>query len=196
MFRRSADLIARFAAHVEQRDNSQGALTVIFILLVVFTSWTNAVSSEGPQTHFSAEDSSVRQPVPIPDGVLTLLREDEAVRTALASEGISPGSIPQSWFSASALHLSDSKDPDLIVMGEGVLRGSNVTTFWVFLASPSGYKLVLTAPANHLIVKSTRSKGRRDIELTSMTAAQISTVLLRFDGELYVKHSASSKAIE
>jgi hypothetical protein len=175
-------------------------IKIVSILLVVFSFWTKAGASEEPhpsaQTHFSAEDSSVKRPVPIPNSVLTVLREDEAVRIALANEGIGAGNIPLSWFSASAIHLSDSKHLDLIVMGEGVLRGSNVTTFWVFCAAPSGYKLVLTAPAHDLIVKNARWKGRRNIELTSMTAVQASTVLLRFNGERYVKHTATSKVIQ
>jgi hypothetical protein len=143
------------------------SIKIVFILLVGFSFWTETVASEGShssaQTHFSAEDSSVRQPVPIPNSVETVLREDEAVRLARANEGVSTGNVSPSWFSASAIHLNDSKDLDLIVIGEGALRGSNVTTFWVFCATPSGYKLVLTAPAHDLIVKNTRWKGRRDI---------------------------------
>jgi hypothetical protein len=175
-------------------------IKIVFILLVVFSFWTESLAGEGShpsaQTHFSAEDSSVRQPVAIPNSVLTVLREDEAVRIALANDGISAGNLPRSWLSASATHLSNSKELDLVVMGEGALRGTNITTFWVFCATAGGYNLVLTAPAHDLIVKNARSNGHRDIELISMTAVQVSRVLLRFNGERYVKRTATSEAIQ
>jgi hypothetical protein len=75
------------------------------------------------------------------------------------------------------------------------LRGANVTTFWVFHAALGGYKLALTASAHDLIVKKDRRKGHHSIELVSMTATYVSTVLLRFDGERYVEYKATSKAI-
>jgi hypothetical protein len=169
-------------------------------LFTVLIFWTETLESKGfypsEQRHFSAEDISVEKPVPIPDSVLTILREDEMVRIALANESIAAENIPLSWFSASAIQLSSPKNVDIVVMGEGSLHGSNVTTFWVFCATPHGYKLVLTAPAHDLIVKSTRWKGHRDIELTSMTAVQTSTVLFRFDGERYTKRTVRSKPIQ
>ena len=127
---------------------------IAFTLLGVLIFWTETVESKisdpSVQLHFSAEDARVEKSVPIPDDVLAILREDEIVRIALANESISPKTTPLSWFSASAVHLSTDKNVDLIVVGEGSLHGSNVTTFWVFCTTASGYKLVLTAPAHDL----------------------------------------------
>jgi hypothetical protein len=147
------------------------------------------------QLHFSAEDARVEKPVPIPESVLAVLRTDEMVRVALANENISAEKIPLSWFSASAIHLSSSERAGLVVMAEGPLHGSNVTTFWVFCATARGYKLVLTGLAHDLTVKNTRWKEHRDIVLASMTAAQISTVSFRFEGERYAEYKTKSGLI-
>lgn len=109
---------------------------------------------------------------------------------------MSPTDLPSSWFLASEIHLSNANRPDLVVIGRPPISGANVTTFWVFFNELGGYKLVLVAPAHDLIVKKALWKRVRDIELASMTAVQISTVLLRFNGKRYVEHSATSKAIQ
>jgi hypothetical protein len=80
-------------------------------------------------------------------------------------------------------------------MGVGPLRAANVTPFWVFSATARGYELVIMAPAHDLIVRNTWWKGYRDIELVSLTAAEISTVLVRFDGERYKEYKARSEHI-
>jgi hypothetical protein len=147
------------------------------------------------QVDFSAEDSGVKKPVAVPEVVMDILRKDKGVLNILESENISAEKLPASWFSAATIHLSTPEQKDLVVMGTGPLRGANVITFWVFCAVRRGYKLVMTAPAHDLTVKNTRWKGHRDIELTSMTVARISTVLCRYDGKRYEGYKAASKMI-
>jgi hypothetical protein len=172
------------------------------VTLLVALTFCGAGTSEGKDSHsseqlqFSAADAGVDRPVPMPQGVWNVLRTDELVRDTLKGEDISPEKIPLSWFSVSAIHLSSSKKVDFVVMGEGPLRGANVIPFWVFCATARGYAMVLTAPAFELDVKNTRWKGHRDIELSSLTAVQMSTVSLRFDGERYVEYRSTSEPIK
>ena len=140
------------------------------------------------QSEFSAEDAAVKKPVSIPEDVLAMLRKDKTVQSALLDQNIGPENLPASWFSASAIHLSGAKATDLVVVGEPPLVGGNVTLFWVFCATADGHELVLTAPAHNLMVKNKQWKGHREIELASMTAVQISTVLCRFDGKRYTEY--------
>jgi hypothetical protein len=147
------------------------------------------------QRHFSAEEARVKNPAAIPEDVLAILEEDEGVRDVLEHENAPAEKAPLSWFSASAVHLNGSPRVDLVVMAIGPLRGANVTTFWVFRATPHGYELVMTAPAHDLGVMNTRSKGYRDIELTSLTAVQVSSVLCRFDGKRYAAYRTRSEPI-
>ena len=171
------------------------AVLVVLMICVAEAAGGKGVHSSA-QFHFSAEDAGVGKPVSIPEDVLAALRMDETIRSAMANENISSEKIPPSWLSASAIHLSTPEKSDLVVMAEGPLKGSNVTTFWVFCATAHGYRLALTAPAHDLLVMSVSWKGYRNIELKSITAAQISTVLLRFDGELYKEAQVESEPIQ
>jgi hypothetical protein len=174
--------------------------TAVALLVLLILLGGRIADCRGPraseQVDFSAEDTSVKKPVPMPKAVWDILKADGPVPDTLEREHISPHTIPASWFLVSAIHLSSAQKPDYIVMGEGPLRGANVIPFWVFCATDSGYALVLTAPAFGLTVKSTRWKGHRNIELDSATAVQISTVLLRFDGERYVEYQSKSEPIK
>ena len=171
---------------------------VAFInVLVLFSAgfaWEQSHSNE--QRHFSAEAGDTRAPKPLPQSVFTILKKDEHVRSVLEDQNIQPDRVPLSWFSAATVHLSNPKKADFVVMGEGPLRGANVVTFWVFQSTAHGYRLVLTAPAHDLIVKSTRCKGYDDIALISATARQTSTILYRFNGERYTEYKSESEAIK
>jgi hypothetical protein len=140
------------------------------------------------QTHFSAEDDRVEKPAAIPRDVLTVLSQDNMVRAELENENISAEKLPQSWFAASAIHLTHSAEIDLIVVAVGPVRGANVTMFWVFRSTPHGHELVLTAGGHDLQVKSTSWKGYRDIELLSVTMQKLNTVLYKFNGKRYVHY--------
>jgi len=177
--------------------NSPRIVAVLLAFLVTCNPGTTLGKAAQPseQRHFSAEEDGVKKPIPIPEAVLATLKQDEHICSVLEYENISAEKIPASWFSASAIHLSRPEQTDLVVMEVGPLRGANVITFWIFSATTHGYRLVLMAPAHDLIVKNTRWKGYREIELVSMTALEISTVLVRFDGERYNKYKARSEHI-
>jgi hypothetical protein len=158
------------------------------------SSTQHAYSSE--QRVFSAEDTQVKRPVELSRDVLALLQKDKLVQSVMENQDPPAENLPPSWFSASAVHLSSARSTDLIVVGQPPVSGGNVAMFWVFCATDHGYELVMTAPAHALRVKNTRWKGHRDIELTSMTVGQISTVLCRYDGKQYVKYKTRSEKIE
>jgi len=148
------------------------------------------------QLAFSAEDDAVKKPVAIPQDVLAILVKDKMVSRELENENLPAEKIPLSWFSASAIHLSNSNKTDFVVMARGPLAGGNVVTFWVFRGTPHGHELVLTAPMHDLIVKNTRWNGYRDVEFASMSAAKISTVLCRFDGKQYKEYKSKLENIQ
>jgi hypothetical protein len=145
------------------------------------------------QTRFSAEDEAVQHPVEIPEDAWKLLQADESVRNSLEGEKLSVEQLPRSWFSAAAVHLHDAATSDLIVEGEGLLRGANVNPFWVFVRTGKGLKLAMMIPAHDLILGSQRYRGYKMIEAASMNCCTVFTWRLRFDGERYVKASQSSQ---
>ena len=166
----------------------------------VLVNWRSAQAGQPTtreQTHFSAEDMSVQRPVAIPRDLLTILKEDESVQHVLndydpRTELKEP---PDSWFSASVIHLRDKDQTDFVVVGEGPLAGANMVTFWVFVATPNGYKLVLNAPAHDLEVNRRRWNHYREIEMSAETAVVFSSVLYRWDGTRYVNFRAESHEI-
>jgi hypothetical protein len=137
------------------------------------------------QRHFSVEAAGVERPVPIPNDVLAILREDESVRSLLDDQGISTDKLPSTWFSASSVHLGDSSETDMVIKGEEPITGANVTTFWVFVATPRGHELVLTTVAHDLLVRNERKNGRPEIQTMSATALKATIVSFRFNGRRY-----------
>jgi hypothetical protein len=170
---------------------------VLFALLVMCVPAPSAGKEPHPseQLVFSAEESEVKKPVALPHDVLAILQQDEMVRNALEDEGLPPKKLPPSWFSGSEIHLSNSRNADIVVVANPPLAGGNMTTFWVFCATAQGYKLVLRAPAHTLRIENMRRRGHRDIDLISATAVEVSTVLCRFDGEKYAGYKTSSERI-
>lgn len=167
------------------------------LLLIVFSIGYMARAaapglSKAEQTQFSAEDEGVKLPVVMPDDVRRLLDKDDNLSDELKSNEPPLTHAPSSWFSTSEIHLAGPEEKDLVVMAIGELRGANVTRFWIFRPTLSGHELIFYAPVHSLIVKRTRAKGYREIELFSATAIEWSTVTLRFDGKKYVQYRERS----
>ena len=154
------------------------------------------LTSSSLQTQFSAEDTGVEKPVVIPEEVMVILRQDEGVRNALKYENVPADKPPASWFSASEVHLRGSAQDDLVVLGEGDLRGANVITFWIFRDTDHGHELVLMAHAHDLIVRKNRWNEYREIEISGETAEEFTSVLFRFDGKRYAEYREKSEHIK
>lgn len=144
------------------------------------------------QTEFSAEEEGVHKPVAVPPDVMSILKQDEWVRSTLNSERIPADKLPVSWFSASEIHLSTSPRADLVVVGEPPLNGGNVAGFWLFIATSHGYKLGLKQSAHDLTIKKTRRNGYREIEASAESAITFYSALFYFDGDQYVKRSGKT----
>lgn len=159
--------------------------SAVLLLPFVFGAATiaEAQNHRPEQRQFSAEDESVRNPMPIPESVRRILAADEMVRDAASFNHIAPEDFPEAWFSASAVHLGSANEQDLILVGRGPMLGADITQFWVFRATTREYRLVLQAGAHDLIVLNKVRNEFREIELLSATASAARTVPLRFDGE-------------
>ena len=138
--------------------------------------------------HFSAEDEGVKNAVPIPEDVWSLLKQDGDVLEVLKHQSPTATTPPRTWFSAAFVHLHGAIGNDLVVQGEGPMMGANVTEFWVFAETSRGPKLVLRIPAHDLLIRETESGGYRIIEASAITAAaHVSTLTYKFDGNHYVR---------
>ncbi len=141
------------------------------------------------QTHFSAEEPKINRPIAIPEDVMAILGKQEVVEQELENRGLRPESLPNAWFSGSAVHLSRMNEPDLIVVANVPVSGANTTMFWLFRSTTNGHELILAAGAHDLIVKKKGRKGFRDIRTYSVIMMHATTLSYRFDGTKYTLFS-------
>jgi len=179
-----------------QFERNRWVVRVLVFLTMCGSGWAKGERYHPlEQTEFSAEDASVHNPIEIPRAVMTILGKDHWVHNALENESIPSEKLPPSWFSASTIHLGSANELDLVVVGEGPLAGANVVTFWLFLATPHGYELVLTQSAHDLTIETTRHKGYRDIEASTESAITFCSALFKFDGNTYSKRSGKTEQL-
>lgn len=147
------------------------------------------------QLLFSAEDETFDHPLPIPRGVLEILRKDTQVLQYLEAVKKSPDELTGRPFLASQVHLDGPDELDLIVMGIDRLRGANVATFWVFRSLNNQFELVLKITAHGLRVETSRWKGLRNIEAGTVTGSKVYIDVHKFDGTRYKLYHSKSTAM-
>jgi hypothetical protein len=170
-------------------------LTSPLILAQIGTPRAVSGVAAAEQRSFSAEDENVRRPIPLAPEIARILAKDPGVREIIKNQDLSPAELPPSWFLASEVHLNGPKEKDVLVIGQGPIQGANITAFWVLRPGPDGFELILNTYAHDLIVKDTRSRGYRDIQVMRATAVQVSTTLYKFDGGSYKVSTESSSRI-
>jgi hypothetical protein len=166
-------------------------IPLILVCLYCLEAEAQRGSKSHEQLHFSAEDETVHRPADIPQDAWKILQKDSYVQNVIENENLTAEQLPRSWFLASAVHLDGPQENDLLVIANDKLAGGNVVTFWLFMQTPKGIKLVLTAPAHDLFIKSSRSHGHRDIIMAGITE-----VILRYDGNQYRVSSSSNQLIQ
>jgi hypothetical protein len=165
----------------------KGKSIALLLLSVPAFSQTPRHQQQAPQhlLRFSAEDAPSAKAVAIPQNVWRVLKEDQNVQTVLMNDDPPLSEPPRSWFAGFPVKLRGEAASDLVVQGEDRLLGANVTTFWVFLQTPSGPKLVLTLPAHDLTIMPTRWHGYRKIAAAAATAVRAWSTTFCFDGSRY-----------
>ena len=140
------------------------------------------------QATFGAE-IEIDHPVPIPNGVLQVLRKDKRNQQLLKQD---PHRIAASSFVASKIHLNDDGRPDLIVGASDVrLLGANLAPFWVFVDTGRGHRLVLRTHTLVLDILKSRTEGHRNIRAIETTAVEATGTIFTFRNGKY--HALSSR---
>jgi hypothetical protein len=145
---------------------------------------TEPSQNKDSQAIFEAEEP-IRLPVPVPDDVLQILRQDERNQKRLA-QGQTPSDMPASWFVGSRIDLNDDGLPDLVVMAANPhLLGANIVPFWIFRNTQQGHQLALHAMTLGLEVMKTKTRGYRNIRTTEVAAGEIFDTVYLFNGSEY-----------
>lgn len=132
------------------------------------TKWQTTFNVEEPVTH----------PLIISQGILDSIRKSDRPVPQTCFE------TPTECFVASSISINTDEFVDVLVMGQGVLLGANITPFWVLQGTPSGFQPVLSASAFELVIGDDKD-GSREIYLVSLTAEKIITKTFRLSGEKY-----------
>ena len=135
------------------------------------------------QRLFNRIDRPVERPVAVPPPIVQFLSRDQHIAEILESQSLLPEQLPPAWFRASEVHLAGPGERDILIIGAGPVPGANVTTFWIFRPTGTGYEPLLNgAPALALEIMKRRTNGYRDIKLSSATAMEVSTTGVPISG--------------
>lgn len=139
----------------------------------------------GEQTTFSAEEDKFEHPVPLNESAKKALASEQGIADVLKDEKLSVETMPEDWFTASEVHLSNPAEVDLVVMGNHIARGAYTSAFWVLRKSPEGYRVVFRNDAHDLQLLDTKTSGLRNILTDVITLRYGSTAEYAFDGTTY-----------
>jgi hypothetical protein len=148
------------------------------------------------QRHFSAADTSVSNPAPIPPAVMAILAQDELVKALRPAPGTAASeALPPNWFLASQVPLASPGEGGLIVIGTGPLTGPNIVMFWLFRLNGGHPQLLLRTGGHDLILLPSHSHGLADVETESVTTQRSNEYLFHFDGRTYQLAHESSRRV-
>jgi len=140
-------------------------------------------------------ESPVVRPVNLPGDALRVMKQNKTV-PACFEDGQSKDDIPETWFIASDIHLSDSNETGLVVMPRSpdgaCLLGAHTMPFWILLKRGGKYTVALEANVLTLRALSSVSHKYRDIETTAENLNETTKWLYRFDGEKYILNKKTS----
>jgi len=176
----------------------RGVCRIIFCLAVAFSLVASVCAQKRKsvrrgeaQTYFGFEEQ-VKKPVKLPEDALALLihlNKEELDRCFESDE--EKGAKPDDssvYFAASEIDLNGDGRADLIVQPNPktyCLQRNSGIPFWIFVNGRTGYKLVYNDFAYDLGVLRTRTKGYRDIEISSHTIGENYIMKLKFNGSEY-----------
>jgi hypothetical protein len=133
---------------------------------------------------FSDGEFPVTCPTVLPPGARRVLASVPYLRGTMRYEGVRD--LPADWFSATYVHLGPAGERDLLAIGKGPLLGANVGPIWVLRPMRTGWTIIVDgAPVLGVKISEHRTNGYCDLVISNVTAGQVYTGILRFDGRVY-----------
>lgn len=167
---------------------------LVFLSLAVPVSFTQGVKARPVEQSSFCEDQPLDKPVPVPRGVATLLMSSPAAKEVFDKGSDSELADPAKLFKGSELHLSGSKEVDLVAIGSAPMSGADNGWFWVIGSVRKNPKILLWAGGNCLTLLHSKSFGYKDIQTVWSSPQETITTLYKFDGKQYKQSRKTSKA--
>jgi hypothetical protein len=177
-------------------------IPVVFVALLA-KAQDRVKSNEQEQSGFGREQVGlvpIRHPITIPQSALGVMSKDEVVARCVKSKDSDLRQLPTQWFVATAIHLHSPAETDLLIMPRmlsgqqdakksesGCWDGIKNGPFWILRGVRGGFSVVLSESADWLEIRSTRSRGFRDIWLSWFSFDAAGSAPMKFDGERYVR---------
>jgi len=99
---------------------------------------------------------------------------------------------PSRLFQAGEVHLSNSNEVDLVVIGLGPMRGAETRWFWVVRSARKDPEVILFSGGDSLEVTDRKTHGFKDIGIVWMSSLETETTAYQFDGTIYKMRSANN----
>jgi len=141
--------------------------------------------TEHEQT-FYGEGTDLQHPVPVSPEVLKVLLRTPAAKQGLEFASVKQGD-PAKMFRAAEIHLTNSTEPDLIVLGQDWMTGADNDWFWLIRSPNKNPHVVLFVGGNSVELKHSVTNGYHDIISHFYTASEANESIYRFNGKRYVR---------
>jgi hypothetical protein len=109
---------------------------------------------------------------------------------------LSESDEPSRWVDAAHLDINFDSVPDYVVVAvEPPLAGPNVTPFWIYLSTSSGYKCVLSTTALSLEFSDSPSNGFRNVKVSWVSGDEYTISNYHFVSKEYRMAFSETKKI-
>jgi hypothetical protein len=131
-------------------------------------------------------NGAIRHPVNLSPEVLKALLATKQVQAQFAVMDSTDTKNPSQFFRAAEVHLNQSSEVDLVVVGVSPMAGADNTWFWVVRSARKDPKVILFSNGSTLEVLDTKTNGYGDIRsVWSSAARETDTTIYHFDGSDY-----------
>lgn len=162
-------------------------LTVVLFMMTVnsFAQTKNKKLVYKQQSVFSSEEK-VRNQTKIPHNILQQLKKynDSQLENCQKDKDFRQSNISK-HFAASKINFN--RFTGFVIQAQTpCFMGAHNTTFWIFQPiQKDKYKLLFDISADSLTLLKTQTKGYRDVETSSLTVNEVSTIKWKFNGKIY-----------
>ena len=162
------------------------------IALTLGLLWTGGLTAQAQmktvdtgQQVFSAGDDRFDRSVPISQDVVKLLLRTEEAKVALRVATDQELREPGKSFRAVEIHLSESNEVALLVLGVGPMHGADNAWFWIVLSPGVRPRVALFATGESVELMDSRTRNHADIRSRWSSPRDTCTRIYHFNGQRY-----------
>ena len=163
-------------------------------LLLTLAGVALVAQGQAPPPEQKVFSDSVQHPVSLGPDVLRALLASHPAKETFDILDDSEKRDPSQFFQAAEVHLNTATadEVDLIVMGQGRMKGAEGRWFWVVRSARKNPDVVLFSGGDSLEVTDGKTHGYKDIRVVWMSSLETETTIYQFDGNVYQTRSANN----